>query len=56
MHGAAQDKAEYRGEALGWKRLVSLDIWLDEGGNPGQAVHWLEKVEHSLGTTVGTMP
>lgn len=47
MHGGAQDRAEHRGEARGWwRRLVSPEIWVYEGGDPGQAVHWPEKVGH----------
>lgn len=44
MPGSAQDRTEHRAEARGWWRLVSPEIWVDEGGDPGRAVHCPEKV------------
>lgn len=51
----AQDRAEHR-EAHGWwRRLVSPEIWVCEGGDPGHAGHWPEKGgTRSLGVRVGT--
>lgn len=46
MHGDAQDRAEHRGEARGWWMPLSPEIRVDEGGDPGQAVHYPEKVGH----------
>lgn len=55
MHGGAQDRAEHRGEDHGWQRLVSPEIWVHEGGAPGQEVHCLKKGgTRSLGIRVGT--
>jgi hypothetical protein len=57
MHGSAHNRAEHRGEARGWWRLVSPEIWVDEGGESRASSSLPRKGgTQSLGMTVGTEP